>query len=99
MSSASRQLDLLTVTCTAANTEYALPLPQGTKQFTIFTNSATAALRVGYSQGKVQPGTTGEFIAIASGNQYYETDLDLRGQTLYVSSNEAATVVQCTIGT
>lgn len=93
----TKRLDLQIVTCTAANTEYTFLLPKGTKQFTIVSNTANAALRIAYESGEVATGD--RFLGIGADESYYEFDLDLDPQTLYIASDTAGAIAVITYGT
>ena len=75
---------LISVTATAADTEYSLTVPAGTTQVSLFTNHASAAIRLAYETGKVA-GPTEPYVNIASDKELYNDDVYIgKAQTWYV---------------
>lgn len=84
---------LETTTATSADTEYSMTLRKGTNQFSIFTNHASAVLRIAYVSGAVATPTE-PYINVPSGREYFVTDISLTEDiTIYIASDTASTVV------
>ena len=81
-------------TAIAANTQYTLTLRPNTEQFSIYTNHATAVIRVAFESGKVATPTE-PYITIPSGREYSPPIpvKILDDTTVYVASDTAGAVV------
>ncbi len=71
----------------SADTEYTFNLPAGTKQFSVWTNTTTAALRLAYESGAVATPTE-PYYNLIGGLVFRENDLHLlKDWTLYIASD------------
>jgi len=85
------------VTLTSADTEYSQVLPDNTKRFTVQSRSSDD-IRFAFVTGKVAS-PTAPYFTLKTGQNYYESNLDLDSKTLYLASSSAGVIVEILIGT
>lgn len=83
------------VAMTSADTEYYQALPAGCKAFSISVQGGAAAdiFRVAYVAGKVATPTV-PYLIFPGDVEYYEDNLNLTSQTLYLACDSAGKVAQ-----
>lgn len=84
------------VALTAANTEYSLELPEGTKHLTIQAQDATA-VRIAFETGKVA-GSTAPYYTLKANGVLQLTGAFLNKATLYAASAGTTKVLEVIAG-
>lgn len=72
------------LTCSAINSEYSYAIPANTKEFTIYEETMTYALRYAWSSGRTTSDSSQLWRAIPAGVGITEKNLNFTGKTIYV---------------
>lgn len=94
----SRSPNVFNHTLDAANTDYAVELPQGTKKVLIKERSGAVSIKLAYGSGVISsPSTPIGYITIPVGSSKYLEGVWLNGITLYFQCASASKVLEIEI--